>query len=55
MHDLGYMFASHVQQFMSEEVYVKTTGRWQEVLEKEYGFKVQDHKLKFFGICKECQ
>jgi Fur family ferric uptake transcriptional regulator len=24
-------------------------------IENDYGFKVQDHKLKFFGICKDCQ
>lgn len=24
-------------------------------VEIQYGFKVQDHKLKFFGICKDCQ
>ena len=37
MQDIGYMFAYHTQQFMSEEVYVKTTGRWQERLMLEYG------------------
>lgn len=37
MQDIGVMFASHTQQLMSEELYVKTTGRWQEVLMKEYG------------------
>jgi Fur family ferric uptake transcriptional regulator len=24
-------------------------------IEDEYGFKIEDHKLKFFGLCKECQ
>ena len=37
MQDIGYMFAYHTQQFMSEEVYVKTTGRWHERLMLEYG------------------
>jgi hypothetical protein len=37
MQDLGYMFASHVQQLMSQELYVTTTGRWQEVLMSQYG------------------
>lgn len=36
-HDLGYMFASHTQQLMSKEVYVKTVGRWQEELQAVYG------------------
>jgi len=37
MQDIGYMFASHTQQLMSEDVYVKTSGAWEEVLKKEYG------------------
>ncbi len=24
-------------------------------IEAEYDFKIQDHKLKFYGLCKECQ
>lgn len=37
MQDLGELFASHTQQMMSEDVYVKTVGRWPEVLERELG------------------
>ena len=37
MQDLGYMFASHTQQFMTQDLYVKMVGRWQEDLVKEYG------------------
>jgi len=37
MQDIGYMFAYHTQQFMTEEVYIKTTGRSQERLMMEYG------------------
>uniref|UniRef100_A0A6M3JTD4 Portal protein n=1 Tax=viral metagenome TaxID=1070528 RepID=A0A6M3JTD4_9ZZZZ len=37
MQDIGYMFASHTQQLMSMETYVKTAGRMQEDLEKEFG------------------
>jgi len=37
MQDIGYMFAYHTQQFMSEDVFVKITGRWQERLMMEYG------------------
>ncbi len=24
-------------------------------IEKEYDFKIEDHKLKFYGICSECK
>jgi hypothetical protein len=37
MQDIGMMFACHTKQLMSEDQYVKITGRWQEVLLKEYG------------------
>jgi hypothetical protein len=37
MQDIGYMFASHAQQLMSRETFVKATGRWQEDLIREYG------------------
>jgi hypothetical protein len=37
LQDLGYMFASHTQQFMQEETYVKIAGNWQNELMKEYG------------------
>ena len=30
MQDIGYMFAYHLQQFMNEPAYVKTTGSWPE-------------------------
>ena len=36
MYDIAYMFASHTQQLMSNDLYVKTTGRWEEVLRDEY-------------------
>ena len=36
-HDLGFMFASHTQQLMSQEVYVDTVGRWQEDLDEIFG------------------
>ncbi len=35
--DLQYMLASHTQQFMTQEVYVKTVGQLEEVLLQEYG------------------
>jgi len=46
MQDIGYMFASHTKQLMSEELYVKTTGRWQKVLMEEYGDKIVQNKMK---------
>lgn len=39
MQDLAFMFASHTQQLMEESTYVKITGRWEEDLRKEYGYK----------------
>ena len=35
--DIGYFFAYHTQELMSSETYVKATGRWEDVLRKEYG------------------
>jgi len=37
MQDIGYMFASHTQQFMTEETYIKVTGDWEQTLKDEYG------------------
>jgi hypothetical protein len=37
MQDIGYFFASHTQQLMEEETYVRTVGAWPEILGKEYG------------------
>jgi len=39
MQDIGEMFAANTQQLMSQEQFVKVTGRWQDVLVKEYGVK----------------
>ncbi len=36
MQDIGYMFAHHTQQFMTKELSLTTTGRWQDVLAAEY-------------------
>lgn len=36
MSDIAYMFASHTQQLMSKDVYVRSTGDWQELLMREY-------------------
>jgi len=37
MSDIAQMYAYHTQQFMSEAVYIKTAGRWEETLRAEYG------------------
>ena len=37
MQDVGYMFAHHTQQLMSEEVYITAVGQYQRRLEAEYG------------------
>jgi len=37
MQDIGYMFATHTQQYMSQDTYVKTIGRNQEKLTKIFG------------------
>lgn len=39
MYDMGYMHASHTQQFMDNELYVNTMGRHQDMLEQIYGRK----------------
>ena len=45
MQDIGYFFAAHTQQLMSEEVYVNTTGEWQKRLEQEFG-RSKDNRMK---------
>lgn len=46
MQDIGYMFASHLQQLMSEEAYISIKGEWQERLKKEYGVSGDDDRVK---------
>lgn len=46
MQDIGYMFAAHTQQMMSEETYIKTIGRWQEELTKEFGDSIKRGRMK---------
>jgi hypothetical protein len=53
MYDLGYLHASHTQQLMSEEVYVKAIGDWPQVLVQEFGidkFKSGRYKVDPFSI-----
>lgn len=37
MYDISYLFASHTQQLMSQDTYVKTVGEWEQVLSTIYG------------------
>lgn len=37
MRNIAFMFASHTQQLLSDEVYVNIAGRWEETLRNEYG------------------
>lgn len=37
MYDISYLFASHTQQLMSQETYVKIVGEWEQVLQGIYG------------------
>ena len=45
MQDIGYFFASHTQQLMSQDTYVSITGEWYERLLQEYG-TLKDDRLK---------
>jgi|ADurb_Ile_03_Slu_FD_contig_121_94962_length_10970_multi_4_in_0_out_0_8 hypothetical protein len=44
--DLSYMIASHTQQLMSQDLYLKMTGRWPEYLQQEYPNLIQGGRLK---------
>jgi hypothetical protein len=46
LQDMGYFFAHHTQQMMSKELYVQTTGRWQETLMKSYPKMVRQGRMK---------
>ncbi len=46
MQDIGYMFAAHTQQLMSQEQYVKIAGQWEDELAKEYGSKIEGGRIK---------
>jgi hypothetical protein len=48
--DIGYMFAAHTQQLMSRELYVKTTGRWEQQLRREYGVDETTMKVSPFDV-----
>lgn len=45
MQDLGMMMASHTQQLMSQDTYVKVVGQWAETLQREYGASIQMNRM----------
>jgi hypothetical protein len=45
MQDIGYFFAHHTQQMLSMDTYIKTTGRWQETIMREYSDQVQNNRM----------
>ena len=38
-----------------EEFYDEVIEQQQEKIAKKYGFKITDHSMYLYGICKECQ
>jgi hypothetical protein len=46
MQDIGYFFASHTQQLMTQDTYVSITGEWYERLLEEFGDKAKNDRLK---------
>lgn len=44
--DIGYMFAMHVQQLMSEDLFVSTVGEWQSQLLEVYGERVKNDRMR---------
>ena len=50
MYDLGYMFASHTQQLMENETYVKIAGRWQTELMEMFGGDVSKLRISPYDI-----
>jgi len=48
--DMGYMFASHTQQLMSKDSYVKIAGRWQQELAEVYGGETSHLKVTPWDI-----
>ena len=44
--DIGYMFAMHTQQMITEDVWVSTVGTWQQRLEQVYGAQIQNDRMR---------
>jgi hypothetical protein len=50
MQDIGYMFAHHAQQLMSEDVYVRIAGDWPAALEQSVGVRAGRAKVSPYDI-----
>lgn len=46
MQDIGTMFAEHTQQMMDEDMYVKVTGDWQQILISEFGADMDRGRIR---------
>lgn len=44
--DIGYMFAMHTQQMMTEDVWVSTVGAWQDQLLAHFGPQIQNDRMR---------
>lgn len=44
--DIGYMFAMHTQQFVTQDVWVSTVGEWQAQILAVYGDRVQNDRMR---------
>lgn len=42
---LAYMMASHTQQFMEDDTYIKATGEWAQVLRQKYGIQPEQDRV----------
>ena len=45
MQDIGEFFASHTQQIMKDDVYVKVAGDWQELLLEEFAYSIERGRM----------
>lgn len=46
MQDIGFFFASHTQQLMTQSSYMPILGQWETLLQKEYGSRVSRGRMK---------
>lgn len=45
MHDIGFLFASHTQQLMSTDTYVRVVGEWPELMSSNYGKDMEQGRI----------
>lgn len=46
MQDIGFFFAAHTQQLMTEESYIPILGQWEALLQQEYSQSIQQGRMK---------